>query len=148
MIELQTSRILPSNAPSLPENSIQDFDLQFSNRVLRERSGNGQHDLLDLQQPGSRRPRGSPPTENRFSKYIQRSLVNSYKAFGDPEDHRNPTQVDEEFCQLWAYIWKSDASEPFRQYRSRQPSSAAKDKDDRAKWPEHLECLFFKGSQA
>ncbi|KAJ9668404.1 hypothetical protein H2201_001452 [Coniosporium apollinis] len=126
--------MLPSNAPPLPEELIED--VRATSRVLQERCGNRQHDVLDPEQFGFRKREASSPVENLYSE--------SLPCYDVPElnlaqqlDRRSNEVIEKNSAVLWQNVHKCDA---YRKYRSRQPKNSA---EREQKWPEHMEAAFF-----
>jgi len=135
----QSSCIVPSNAPALPEELIED--VKATSRILQERCGNRQHDILDPEQFGFRKRDASSPVEIFYPE--------SLPCYDTPEpnlaqqlDRRPDEVIEKNSAVLWQNVHKCDA---YRKYRSRQPKNSA---EREQKWPEHMEAAFFTGKRA
>jgi len=131
------SCVLPSNAPALPDSTTQD--LNRPPRVLQERSGNRQHDFLDTGFFSRRKHVPSSPTENFYSN----SLGDCLNAHGNLDlpfkQEKSEAEIDRETAILWRSLQRCEA---YRKYRDKQPKNS---REQKQKWPEHMEYAFFRG---
>lgn len=131
------SCVLPSNAPALQDNSLQD--LSIPSRVLQERSSNRQHAYLDFDLSVRKKPIPSLPIESTYSNGLGAYLTaHGIVASQLVDPQKGEAIINHQTAKLWRALQQSEA---YRKYRLRQP----KESKDQARWPDHMEYAFWRG---
>lgn len=133
------SCVLPSNAPALPDSSLQEPIIP--SRVLQERSGNRRHtDYYGADVSTSWKHAQSSPTENLYSNGLRTYFTSHGNITSQLNGEKSEDQVNYESAKLWDRLRRSEA---YRKYREKQDPNDPKQQDQR--WPEHMEYAFFRG---
>lgn len=149
MTALLPAPIVPSNAP--PQSDV--IHGQHTSRVLREHSGNRQHDYY-----GSSLEQKYPSaylSENTYSTYqhvprpahvSQQTLLQHNRSRHGQHRHihgqRDPQQIRKEARYLFQ---RFKAADGYNKYRNRQSKDDKGTGEGAQKWPDRLEYAFFEG---
>lgn len=148
MTALLPAPVVPSNAPPHPDI----IHGQQSSRVLREHSGNRQHDYygtsLEQKYPSAYLSENTYPTYQhvpRPAHVSHQTLLQHNRSRHGQHRHlhgqRDPQQIRKEARYLFQ---RFKAADGYNKYRNRQ-SKDDKSAEGGQKWPDRLEYAFFEG---
>jgi len=130
-MELHRSSVVPSNAPVLA-----DPDSSIPRRVLREQSGNRQHEYQDSSSSSWKRE--ASPIENVHlhgsgGSYFSSNITTQLSG------EKSEAQIENETKRLLGLL---ERCEKYQKYRDRQTPNA---KEKEQQWSDNLERAFFRG---